>query len=79
MNRNRFGQRRDGMEWFFDRVFPKLFIGIFVIVIAVFVIQFVIIGTAGYHLITDPEGTANFVGTIAGEALRPVADAIKGE
>ena len=47
----------------------------FTIVIA----QFAVIGWAGYHVLTDPEGTANIVGTIAGEAIRPVAEAIKGE
>lgn len=75
----KFGQQRMGMDWFFDRVFPKLFIGVFLIVITVFLVQFAIIGYAGYHLITDPTGTANFVGTVAGEALRPVADAVRGE
>ena len=77
--RNRNFHRRDGMDWFFDRVFPKLFIGIFAVVITVFVVQFALIGVAGYHVLTDPEGTANIVGTIVGEAVRPVAEAIKGE
>ena len=47
----------------------------FTIVIA----QFAFMGWAGYHLVSDPEGTANFVGSVVGEAVRPVADAIKGE
>jgi hypothetical protein len=70
---------RDGMGWFFDRVFPKLFIGLFAVALTVILFQFAVIGVAGYHVLTDPEGTANFVGTIVGEAVRPVADAIKGE
>ena len=42
-------------------------------------VQTAIIGIAGYHVLTDPEGTANMVGTIVGEAVRPVADVIRGE
>ena len=72
-------RNRSGMDWFFRRVFPVLFMSIFVIVIAVFVIQIVVIGTAGYHLITDPEGTANTVGTVIGEVVRPIADAVQGQ
>ena len=72
-------KNRNGMDWFFDRVFPKLFIGIFVVVITVIIVQFAVIGWAGYNLLTDPEGTANTVGTVLGEVIRPVADSIKGE
>lgn len=63
----------------FDRVFPVVFTVIFVIALAVILFQFALLGWAGYHVLTDPEGTANMVGTIVGEAVRPVADAIKGE
>ena len=69
--------RHDG-DWLF-RVVPWIIGGIFVFVITMVVVQFAIVGWAGYHVLTDPEGTANFVGTIVGEAVRPVADAIKGE
>jgi hypothetical protein len=75
--RNRNFNRQSG-DWLF-RVVPWV-IGIgFVVTITVVLIQFAIVGWAGYHVLTDPEGTANFVGTIAGEAIRPVAEAIKGE
>ena len=67
------------MDNFFEKVFPKLFIAIFAIAFISILVQFAVVGYAGYKLVTDPEGTANFVGTIAGEAIRPVADAIKGE
>lgn len=72
-------RNKSGMEWFFERVFPKLFIAIFVIVFTVIIVQFAVIGWAGYNLLTDPEGTANTVGTVVGEVIRPVVDAIKGE
>lgn len=67
------------MDWFFDKVFPKLFIAIFAVAFIGILAQFAVVGYAGYKLVTDPAGTANFVGTIAGEALRPVADAVRGE
>lgn len=76
---DRFRQRQDTMSWFFDRVFPKLFIGIFVIVILLFLAQVAIIGWAGYHVISDPEGSARAVGAVAAEVIKPVADAVKGE
>jgi TRAP-type C4-dicarboxylate transport system permease small subunit len=68
-----------GMDWFFDKVFPKLFIGIFLVILSVILVQFAFIGWAGYQFVTNPEGSANFVGTIIGEAVRPVADAVRGE
>jgi hypothetical protein len=77
--RNRNFHRRDGMEWFFDRVFPKLFIGMFVVVLTAITVQFAVMGWVGYQVISDPEGAAEMIGTIVGEAVRPVADAIKGE
>lgn len=77
--RNRYIRKQSGMDWFFDRVFPKLFVGIFVFAATVILFQFAVIGYAGYKLLTDPHGTANFIGTVAGEAIAPVADAIKGE
>jgi len=79
INMRNFGHRKDGMDWFFDRVFPKLFMTIFAIAFIAILVQFAVIGYAGYKLVTDPSGTANFVGTIAGEAIRPVADAVRGE
>jgi hypothetical protein len=75
--RNRNLRQSNGLDWFFDRVFPKLFIGIFALVATVILVQFAVIGYAGYKLLTDPHGTANFIGTVAGEAIKPVADAIK--
>ena len=70
---------KNNMDKFFDKVFPKLFIAIFAIVFVGVVAQFAVIGYAGYKVVTDPEGTAKFIGTVAGEAVAPVADAIKGE
>jgi hypothetical protein len=66
----------------FDRNFNlmgRLFWVMFAVAAMLIVGQFALMGWAGYQLVTDPEGTANFVGTIVGEAVRPVADAIKGE
>lgn len=71
--------RGDTMGRFFDRVFPKLFIGIFVVVFTGIIVQFAVMGYVAYQVVTDPEGAANFVGNIAGEAVRPVAEAIRGE
>ncbi len=51
----------------------------FVVVITMVMIQFAVIGWAGYHAVTDPEGAAEFIGTIVGTAVSPVADAIRGE
>lgn len=75
--RNNF-YRRNTTDWFFDFIFPKLFIGIFVIVLTTIIAQFALIGWGAYQFISNPEGTANYIGTIAGEALRPVADAVRG-
>lgn len=77
--RDRFRPRKDTTSWFFDRVFPKLFIGIFVVVILLFLVQVVIIGWAGYQVISDPEGSARAVGAVAAEVIKPVADAVRGE
>lgn len=66
----------------FDRNFNlmgRLFWVFFAVVLTLIVGQFALMGWAGYQLVTDPEGTANFVGTIVGEAVRPVADAVRGE
>jgi hypothetical protein len=77
-NLNRRNFNHESGDWMF-KVVPWI-IGIgFVVVITVIAVQFVVIGWAGYHAVTDPEGAANFVGTIVGEAVRPVAEAIKGE
>ena len=77
-NFNRRGFDHSQGDWLFR--FVPVFIGIvFVITITLVVIQFTLMGWVGYHAVTDPEGAANFVGTIVGEAVRPVAEAIKGE
>lgn len=75
LNRN----RQNPMDRFFDQVFPKLFIGVFVFVVLMFLVQIVIIGWAGYQVISDPEGSARAVGTVAAEVIKPVADAVRGE
>lgn len=75
--RSRFNRQSD-----FDRKFNlmgRLFWVFFAVVLTLIVGQFALMGWAGYQLVTDPEGTANFVGTIVGEAVRPVADAVRGE
>lgn len=74
---SRFNRKSD-----FDRNFNlmgRLFWVMFAVVLTLIVGQFALMGWAGYQLVTDPEGTANFVGTIVGEAVRPVADAVRGE
>ena len=75
---NRFN-RSSGMDWFFDKVFFKLFIAVFAIAFIGVIVQFAVIGYVGYQVITDPMGSANFVGTVAGEVLKPVAEAVKGQ
>jgi hypothetical protein len=78
---NRFNRRNNRMSDF-DRNFNlvrNVFWVFFSVAIIFIAIQFMLIGWAGYQLVTDPEGTANFVGTIIGEAVRPVADAVRAE
>ena len=75
--RSRFNRQSD-----FDRKFNlmgRVFWVMFAVVAMLIFGQFALMGWAGYQLVTDPEGTANFVGTIVGEAVRPVADAVRGE
>jgi hypothetical protein len=73
---NRFG-RNDSMDVIF-KLFPWIFGIVFVITLTVMVVQFAVVGYVGYKVLTDPEGSAQFIGTIAGEAIRPVADAVRG-
>lgn len=75
--RNRFNRRDD-----FDRNFSrmnKVFWIFFAVILTLIIGQFALMGWAGYQLFTDPEGTANTVGNILGEIVRPVADAVRGE
>ena len=67
------------VSWFFRRVFPVLFIGVFALVVILVLGQVALIGWASYNLLTDPTGTANTVGTVVGEAIRPVIEAVEGE
>ncbi len=73
---NRFG-RKDPMDVIF-KFFPWIFGIVLVITLTVMVVQFAVVGYMGYKVLTDPEGSAQFIGTIAGEAIRPVADAVRG-
>ena len=64
----------------FDRNFKRMNIvfWIFFAVAAVFIFAvWSAIGYVVYQVASDPEGTANFVGNIAAEAIRPVVDTIK--
>lgn len=70
--------RRDPMDTFF-KFFPYIFITAFGIIAVVVIVQFAAVGFIAYKVVTDPHGTSNFVGTVAGEAIRPITDAIKGE
>ena len=66
----------------FDRKFNlmgRVFWVFFAVVAMLIFGQIALMGWAGFQIVTDPEGAANFVGTIVGEAVRPVAEAIKGE
>lgn len=67
------------MSWFFRRVFPVLFIGVFALVVILVLGQVALVGWASYNLLTDPTGTANTVGTVLGEAIRPIVEAVEGE
>ena len=64
----------------FDRNFKRMNVvfWIFFAVVAVFIFAvWSVIGYVVYQVVDDPQGTANFVGNIAAEAIRPVADVIK--
>lgn len=74
--RSRYNQHRSDRLF---RVVPWFIGGVFILVITMVIGQFVIMGWTGYHLVTDPEGTAKLVGSILGEIVRPVADAVRGE
>jgi hypothetical protein len=81
MRNSRFNRRsfnNQSGDWMFKVVPWVIGIG-FVVTITIVMIQFAVIGWAGYHAVTDPTGTANFIGTIVGDAVRPVADAVRGE
>jgi len=76
MRHRRFNNQRG--DWLFKVVPWVIGIG-FVFTLGFIIVQFAVIGWAGYHAVTDPEGTATFIGTIVGDAVRPVAEAVKGE
>lgn len=78
-NRNKYRTRsfHDG-DWMI-KIFPYFFAFCFVIALLWVIVQFAVVGYIGYQVITDPNGAANAVGNIAAEALRPVADAVRGE
>lgn len=56
-----------------NRVFWSIFAAAAVFIFAIWSV----IGYVVYQVASDPEGTANFVGNIAAEAIRPVVDVIK--
>jgi len=68
--------RRDPMDRFFS-IFPYIFMVVFALVAITVIVQFTIIGVMGYNFLTDPEGSAKYMGEIAGEAIRPVINVIE--
>lgn len=70
--------RRDPMDRFFN-IFPYMYIFIvmFAIVLTWFFIQFAAIGYINYSVITDPKGSARFIGEITSEAVKPVINTIE--
>jgi hypothetical protein len=69
---------KDPMDGFF-KIFPYIFITVFAISAIFMIIQFATVGFVAYKVISDPHGTSNFIGTVAGEVIRPIANAIEGE
>lgn len=62
------------MDRFFDVWFPKIFIGMFVFIASMILLQFAAIGMAAYWVISDPEGAAKDIGTIVGAGVEPIAE-----
>ena len=70
---------RDWFEWFFQVIFPKLFIGIFATAILMFISILVAVVWFGVVIFSDPEGAANSAGNIVGEFVAPIAQSVDGE
>lgn len=73
------GYRATPRAWFFDKAFPVLFTVMFTLGLVGALAQFAVVGYAGYKAVTDPTGTANFVGNVVGELIVPIAEAARGE
>lgn len=67
------------MRFFFDRVFPVLFVGVFTIATLFIVLMVSAIVFFVYQFAVDAEGTANLVGTLIGEGIRPIVDVFQGD
>jgi hypothetical protein len=64
----------------FDRNFKRMTVvfWVFFAVAAVFIFTiWSVMGYAAYQVVSDPQGTASFLGNIAADAIRPVAEVIK--
>ena len=65
--------QKDPMDFIFD-MFPYIFGAIMVLLILGAIVQFAVIGFVGYQVVTDPEGSASFVGNVAAKAIHPVIE-----
>lgn len=65
------------MDRFFDFWFPKIFIGMFILIGTLFVLQIVFYIVASVWLVTDPNA-ASTIGNEIGDLVRPIANAVKG-
>jgi len=64
----------------FDRNFKRMNVVVWIFFAVVATMIFAMWSAMAYvvyQVVDDPHGTANFVGTIAAEALRPVVETIK--
>lgn len=65
------------MDRFFDFWFPKIFIGMFILIGISFVVQIVFFVATTFWLATDPNA-ASTIGNELGDLIRPIANAVKG-
>lgn len=68
--------RRNPRDRFFN-IFPYIFIGAFALIATGVIVQFAVIGTLGYHVLMDPEGSAKYIGEITGEANHHIVHAME--
>jgi hypothetical protein len=64
----------------FDRNFKRMNVVFWIFFAVVATVIFTMWGVMAYVVslaVSDPHGTANFLGTIAAEAIRPVVETIK--
>lgn len=68
--------RRDPLDRFFN-IFPHIFAGMFAVALVMIVIWYTVIGYVVYNVISDPKGSAHFIGEIVSETVKPVIQDIE--